>query len=71
MNEQQRKSLSELALLSGWRYQILSEALALLNDRCYTREKAAQKLLEVVADMGDSEQACLSSVVESGFVKDQ
>ncbi|KUP23121.1 hypothetical protein [Paenibacillus sp. DMB5] len=70
MNEQQRKSLSELALLSGWKHQIINEALALLNDQCYAREKAAQKLLEVVADMGDSEQACLSAVVEAGIVKD-
>ncbi|OKP82842.1 hypothetical protein A3844_23015 [Paenibacillus helianthi] len=66
MNEQQSKILSEVALLSGWKHQILSEALSLLNDQCYTRERAAQKLLEVVADIGESEQACLSVVIESG-----
>ncbi|MEK3875167.1 hypothetical protein [Paenibacillus sp. FSL M7-0420] len=70
MNQQQVKVLSELALLTGWKYSILNEAMALLNDQSYTREQAALKLLEVVADMGDSEQAYLSAVVEARFVKD-
>ncbi|KGE16639.1 hypothetical protein [Paenibacillus wynnii] len=61
MNDQQRKALIEMTLLTGWKYSILNEAMSLLTDQSYTREQAGQKLLEVVADMGDSEQAYLST----------
>ncbi|KHL95365.1 hypothetical protein QW71_12935 [Paenibacillus sp. IHB B 3415] len=70
MNEQQRKALVEMTLLTSWKYSILNEAMSLLTDQSYTREQAGQKLLEVVADMGDSEQACLSSVIDARLVKD-